>query len=101
MKNTRAVCLPAGELIWSSASELLRRSVDIILDDGFFFREHRAWHARLARKVDATAKIHFVETPIDIVYARLQSRNAVLPTYNFFVSPEMLRSFAGLFETPP
>ena len=92
--------LACRELIWSSASELLRRSVDVILDDGFFFRDHRMCHVRLAEEIGANAKVHFVDTPLDVVRARLERRNASLPAYNFYVSPELLQSFIGLFEVP-
>jgi predicted kinase len=98
-EHTRRV-LACRELIWSSAAELLRRSVDVILDDGFFFREHRVRHVRLADEAGASAKIHFIDTPLAIVQARLERRNTCLPAYNFHVSPGMLQAFAGLFEIP-
>ena len=69
-EHTRRV-LACRELIWESASELLRRSVDVILDDGFFYREHRMSHVAMAADVGAIAKIHFVETPLDLVRGRL------------------------------
>lgn len=98
-EHTRRV-LACRDLIWSAAAELLRRSVDVIFDDGFFFRDHRVRHVRLAGEVGASAKIHFVDTPLDAVRARLERRNASLPTYNFHVGPELLQSFVGLFEIP-
>jgi predicted kinase len=45
-EHTRRV-LSCRELIWHAASEFLRRGVDVILDDGFFLRDHHsAHHAR-------------------------------------------------------
>lgn len=98
-EHTRRV-LACRELMWSSAAELLRRSVDVVLDDGFFFRDHRTRYARLAEEAGARAKIHFIDTPLEVVRGRLERRNASLPAYNFRVSLEMLQSFAGLFERP-
>ena len=92
--------LACRELIWSTASELLRRGADVILDDGFFLRENRMRTIGLARSVGATAKIHFVDTPMDILQTRLALRNANLPPYNFSIGPEMLNGFVGLFEVP-
>jgi predicted kinase len=77
-EHTRRV-LACRELIWDSASELLRRSVDVILDDGFFLRHHRARHVALAAALAATAKIHYINTPVDTIRARLQAKRALAP----------------------
>src|SRR5215469_5178234 len=47
-EHTRRV-LACRELIWGTATEFLQRSVDVILDDGFFFRQHRVRFAEMAR----------------------------------------------------
>lgn len=98
-EHTRRV-LASRELIWDAASEFLRRSVDVILDDGFFLRENRIQYVELCRAVGARAKIHFMKTPFEVVRARLEARNAKLPRYNFRIDPETLQGFLGLFEVP-
>lgn len=92
--------LACRDLIWSAASELLKRGTDVILDDGFFLKENRMRIVELSKEIGASAKIHFVDTPVDVVHARLEVRNAHLPPYNFRIGPEMLRAFVGLFEVP-
>jgi predicted kinase len=98
-EHTRRV-LACRDLIWQSASELLRRGVDVILDDGFFLREHRARYVRLAAGWGANATTHFIDTPIDVVRARLEERNAKLPQFNFAINPETLQGFLAMFEAP-
>lgn len=98
-EHTRRV-LACRELIWESASELLKRSVDVILDDGFFYREHRRRHVALASGVGADTTIHFVDTPLDQVRVRLERRNADLPRYNFHIDPATLEGFLGMVERP-
>jgi predicted kinase len=98
-EHTRRV-LACRDAIWQSASELLRRSTDVILDDGFFLRLHRQRYAQLAREAGATAKVHYLDVPIDTMRARLERRNATLPPYNFRIDPATLAGFAGLFEPP-
>ena len=98
-EHTRRV-LACRELIWDAASELLRRSVDVVLDDGFFLRHHRMRHIALAGELGAAAKIHHVDTPVEIVAARLAARNADLPAFNFRIDPESLIGFNALFERP-
>lgn len=98
-EHTRRV-LACRDLIWDGASELLRRSVDVILDDGFFLRHHRVRHVALAAAVGARTKIHHVDTPLASLRPRLDARNAQLPPFNFRIDPESLVVFAGLFEPP-
>ena len=57
-----------------------------------------SWAA--ARAPGARVKIHFMDTPISVVQARLEARNAKLPPYNFYIDPETLQGFLGLFEAP-
>jgi predicted kinase len=98
-EHTRRV-LACRELIWDAASELLRRSVDVVLDDGFFLRHHRVRHIGLAGGIGATAKIHYIDTPLETIRARLDVRNAHLPPFNFRIDPESLVAFTVLFERP-
>jgi len=98
-EHTRRV-LGCRELIWESASELLRRRVDVILDDGFFLREHRVRHVALAGTLGAKTRTHYLDTPLETIRARLAARNARLPAFNFHVDPAMLAGFQGLFEVP-
>ena len=87
-------------VIWDAASQFLKRGVDVILDDGFFLRDHRVRIVEQARALGAEAKIHFLKTPIAVLQTRLVERNANLPQYNFLIDPETLTGFLGLFEVP-
>jgi hypothetical protein len=98
-EHTRRV-LACRELIWDAASELLRRSVDVILDDGFFLRDNRVRYVHLSSALGADAKIHYLATPLEAVRARLTERNASLPQFNFHIDPATLEGFVGLYEVP-
>ena len=98
-EHTRRVLACRG-LIWDAASELLRRSVDVVLDDGFFLRHHRVRHVALAEAVGASTKIHYLDTPLEVIRDRLELRNARLPPFNFRIDPESLVGFSALFERP-
>ena len=87
-------------LIWSASSELLERSVDVILDDGFFLREHRAAYAAMAAAQGATTTIHHIAAPLAVLRERIERRNQALPTYNFRIDPSMLELFLAMFEIP-
>jgi predicted kinase len=98
-EHTRRV-LACRELIWEPAAELLKRQVDVILDDGFFLREHRVRHIALARAFGANAKTHYLDTSLETIRERLEARNARLPAFNFHIDPALLVGFRGLFEVP-
>jgi predicted kinase len=98
-EHTRRV-LACRELIWEQASELLSRGIDVILDDGFFLRDHRIRHVTRARALGADAKIHYLDTPLETLRIRLEARNASLPVFNFHIDPALLVGFRGLFEIP-
>ena len=98
-EHTRRV-LACRELIRESAAGFLRRSVDVILDDGFFYSEHRMQHAQFAAELGAETTIHFINTPLEVVRDRLMKRNADLPRYNFHIDPSTLDTFLAMFERP-
>src|SRR5690349_8890716 len=83
-----------------SAEKLLVRNSDVILDDGYFRREHRRNVVDAAVALGATAKIHFIDTPLEEIRKRLADRNRNLPVYNFAIEPETLEGCIRLFETP-
>jgi hypothetical protein len=88
------------ELIWSVAAELLRRGADVVLDDGFFLQSDRSRHVALARELGAGAAIHFIDTPVDVLRARLAARNRNRGEYHFEIVPEALDRFVSFFEPP-
>ena len=98
-EHTRRV-LACRDLIWTAASELLKRGVDVILDDGFFLRQHRERHVALARSMGVSARIHYIDMPLEAIRPRLETRNANLPPFNFHIDPETLVAFSRLFERP-
>jgi len=92
--------LACRELIWSVAEEFLHRNVDVILDDGFFFREHRVHYAAMAKARDVDIAVHFINTSRDTIESRLKKRNQALPPENFEIDPPMLEHFFDWFEVP-
>src|SRR5213595_527283 len=51
--------LACRELIWTNAASFLVRGADVILDDGFFFRDNRKQYIKLAKELGAQAVIHY------------------------------------------
>ena len=98
-EHVRRVLAVRG-LTWNVASQLLSRGTDVILDDGFFLREHRMQLIRDANRCGAAARIHLTDVPVALVRERLAKRNACLPVHNFFITTEVFDAFVNLFEVP-
>lgn len=98
-EHTRRV-LACRVLMWDMADELLRKGSSVVLDDGFFLREHRVQCIARAKVAGAAAVIHFLDVPTEELRRRLLARNSELPEFNFFINPNLLESFGHLFEKP-
>ena len=92
--------LACRTLIWEDAAQFLTRGVDVILDDGFFYREHRMRVGDQARAIGAAVTVHHLDAPLDVLQSRLEDRNAHLPRFNFLIEPETLSSFIDMYERP-
>jgi len=98
--------LACRHLISDVACEFLNRGADVILDDGFFLREHRIQQIAVMRALSTNkgnkvqVKTHVIQVPFETMRARLAKRNADLPHYNFAVSSELIQQFSALYEPP-
>src|SRR6185369_1713594 len=88
------------ELIWEATAELLRRHTDVILDDGFFLRNDRQQYIARARELGIGAELHFIDTPVDTLLARLAARNRAPGAFHFDIAPEHIATFNAFFEPP-
>lgn len=100
--------LACRKVISGLACELLRRGLDVVLDDGFFLREHRLQQIAAFKPavedsdaVNGTRVLtHVVHVALDVLSARLQRRNHDLPKHNFAVTHETLQRFIEVYEEP-
>ena len=92
--------LACRELMWESAGPLLKLGASVIFDDGFFYREHRMLAIRRAQDHGARSVIHHISLPVTEIKERLNTRNAKLPEFNFFIEGSMVDDFAKLYQVP-
>jgi len=88
------------DVMWSVASEFLRRGADVILDDGFFRRADRARFIAAARDLGAGAVIHFLDTPAQLLRERLATRNLAPADHQFEITQETLEVCIAVYEPP-
>jgi len=98
--------LACRHLISDVACEFLQRGADVILDDGFFLREHRVQQIAVLRALPAKigmsvhVKTHIIQVPLHTLHTRLAKRNADLPPYNFAISFEQTEQFPSIYGQP-
>ncbi len=92
--------LSCRSLIWLMAERALHLGVDVILDDGFFLKEHRAEYRKLIENAGAKPKLYFVDVDSEKLLTRLHNRNKDLPTNNFAIENDLMAYFFSLFEPP-
>jgi predicted kinase len=82
------------------AERALLLGINVVSDQGFWHRRERDEARRLAAGVGATAKLHFLDVPVEELRRRLLVRNADLPPDTFRVEPEQLEEMVTWFEPP-
>jgi predicted kinase len=80
--------------------QLVARGVDVVLDWGFWSREHRMRTVERLRAVGADPILVHFDTALDIIRQRLRARNASLPEGTFEITEDMLDDFCKRFEPP-
>ena len=91
---------PVEAVQWGVAERALRLGVSVVLDFGFWSRTERDDFRARAAALGADFEIHFLDTPREVLSARLAARNAQLPPYTFHVTEAQLDSWWRIFEPP-
>jgi predicted kinase len=91
---------PIEALQWDIARRALALGIDVILEWGFWGREERRYYRAEADALGHAVELHYLDLPLDELWARLSKRNANLPQGTFPVSREQLEMFDGWFERP-
>ena len=63
-------------LMRNMADTLLRNGVSVILDFGFWGRNERAALHDYAQELGADFEMHYMDTPLDEIFRRIEARNA-------------------------
>lgn len=89
-----------SELLWGVAARVLTLGVDVILDYGCWSEEERDMFRTRAHELGALAEIVVLDPPVDVLWERLQARNAALPAGTFRISREELAEYGAKFQVP-
>ena len=83
-------------LQWTFAQHLLKLGQTVIIEWGTWARAERDALRTGARALGASVELHFLDTPIDVLYARIQRRNQESPP----IPLEDLGKWAEAFDRP-
>ncbi|TCC22604.1 AAA family ATPase [Kribbella speibonae] len=89
-----------SQLFWGVAARALALEVDVILDYGCWSREERDLFRTRAQALGASAEIVVLDLPFEVLWERLERRNADLPPATFSITREELAEWSGRFEIP-
>jgi hypothetical protein len=85
---------------WDVATRALILSVDVILDFGCWVRVQRDEYRLRAAQLGTEFKIHYLDTPKQMLLSRLAARNANLPSGTFYIQETALEEWFRIFEPP-
>jgi predicted kinase len=89
-----------SELFWGIAARALELGVDVILDYGCWSEEERDLFRTRAQQLGASAEMVLLDLPIEVLWERIEARNADLPAGTFRISRDELLEWSGRFEVP-
>lgn len=89
-----------SQLLWGIAARALSLGVSVILDYGCWSETERDMFRTRAHELGARAEIVVLDLPLDVLWERLEARNAALPAGTFAISREELEEYATKFEVP-
>lgn len=87
-------------LLWRHGQELLEIGTSVVLESGFWTRAERDEKRLAARTIGATVELHVLDAPVDVLWRRLEQRNATAPPGRRRFTRSELDEWSRLFEQP-
>ena len=82
------------------AFQLAARGIDVIIDEGVWQKEQRALLRQRSEDVGARAVVHFLDTPVEVMRARVVRRNLNPAPDSFRISADMWDGYLRFWEPP-
>jgi predicted kinase len=83
-------------LQWVFAQQVLRHGRSVVIEWGTWGRSERDTLRIGAQKLGAAVELHFLDVPVDVLFNRIQLRNAETPA----ITLEDIRAWSQEFERP-
>jgi predicted kinase len=89
-----------SQLFWGMAARALTLGVDVVLDYGCWSETERDLFRNRAHELGARADIVVLDPPLEVLWKRLEARNAALPAGTFHITREELHEYNSKFQAP-
>jgi predicted kinase len=89
-----------SQLFWGMAARALTLGVDVVLDYGCWSETERDLFRNRAHEVGARADIVVLDPPVEVLWKRLEARNAALPAGTFHITRDELHEYNSKFHAP-
>jgi predicted kinase len=86
--------------LWNLAQEILRLGLSVVLDFGLWARSERDEFREAARGLGVGVELHYLDTPTDELWRRIDSRNSEPPWNAYPISHAHLDEWAVQFQAP-
>jgi len=90
-------------LCWLSrnvAFQLVKKGIDVIIDEGFWEKEQRVKMKNRIEALGAKEVLYYLDTPIETIRERVVGRNVNLTKESFKINREMLDNYLKYWQAP-
>lgn len=88
------------EMLERVALRVLELGVNVVLDNGFWARSQRRELRARVEAIGATARIYYLDVPLDELWQRIELRNLDPDNTSFLIGYDELAEWAELIEPP-
>jgi len=85
---------------WAVAERVLTLGKDVVLEYGFWSRAERVEYRRRGVALGALVELIYLDVPLEQLWSRLESRNAILNPGTLHVCRSELENWWKWFEAP-
>jgi len=89
-----------ASLATDMALTCLKAGMDVIIDEGFWVKEHRDAIREKVKNVGATPKLYYIEAPFEIMKARTLKRSENPPVDSFTIDEQSFNHYWKFFQPP-
>lgn len=86
--------------LWVLAQASLRLGLGVVVDFGLWARSERDEMRSVARELGVGVELHYLDTPVDELWRRIDARNSYPPWDRCPISRADLDGWLDLFEAP-
>jgi predicted kinase len=86
--------------LWRLAQEVLRLGVSVVVDFGLWTRIERDEMRAAARSLGVGVELHYLDVPTDVLWRRIEARNAHPPWDSYPIRRADLDAWIRLFQAP-